>query len=706
MTMNMTMSPANSTVKCISISGTGHDTIAKLSPFLASYKPVSVRRSVQRISGDSRSQCAFNSHLFCDRFPFLATQNNNSQAVLLEKSGQPFPTPFTCSFCCLTDCRRGSIFSRNLAAAIWQQFPMLSTPSGTFQMGVRANGEAAADSTRHTNLGLQAATESSKERLPQRVVVIGGGLAGLSACVEIIRHGGSVVIIEKTDRLGGNSAKASSGMNAANSSVQAKLGVHDSLGEFKDDTIKSGKGRAEEELVTTLVERSAGAVDFLQGFDVDMSTIACLGGHSHPRTHRAGFDGKPVNVGYRIMSALSKCVEGQPDGKVEILKHARAVELLHDDRGAVVGVRCEITRSPSNQVELVDVFGGAVLLATGGFCADRDGLLAKYQPALRHLATTNGSFATGDGVKMAEKIGAQLVDMDQVQLHPTAFVDLKNPTAPTKFLAPEALRGCGGLLINHEGRRFVNELSTRDAVVAAIVSNCKRLLPGAPTSDHVPSGGIPLTEEDYPIVAYLVLNSAGVALFDTATAEFYMSRGLIHKFSNAHELGKTLNLPEDVLRETLESYGREIQDKGEMGHERERQEGMHMATADTPAIEIGSSRSREGARDPFGRANLATTFSGDEELFVALVTPALHYCMGGLGFSKQGQILRDTGANGERTSGQVVEGLFGAGEVTGGLHGANRLGGNSLLECVVFGRIAGMHAWERVRNMETRSRIS
>lgn len=101
---------------------------------------------------------------------------------------------------------------------------------------------------------------------------------------------------------------------------------------------------------------------------------------------------------------------------------------------------------------------------TGGYAADFDpaGLLAKYRPELLDLPTTNGEHCQGDGAKMAFEIGANGIDLDKVQVHPTGLVDPNEPDAKVKFLAAEALRGVGGLLLNRDGERFADELGHRD----------------------------------------------------------------------------------------------------------------------------------------------------------------------------------------------------------------------------------------------------
>jgi len=302
------------------------------------------------------------------------------------------------------------------------------------------------------------------------VVVVGGGLAGLSATVEAVRHGARVTIIEKEASVGGNSAKATSGMNGAGTAAQRNLDIEDSPEFLVSDTVKSGSGRSKEELVSILATNSASAVEFITAFEVGLTNVVQLGGHSIPRTHRIPptKEGKPVPVGFTIISTLKKYVENEISASVHILTNSVFHSLLWDgDR--VVGVAYKAKDGSEHQLY------GNVILTAGGFANDRktsDSLLAKYVPHLSKLPTTNGVWATGDIIKATAADGLSLVDMDQVQVHPTGFIEPSRPDAETKFLAPEALRGCGAILLDASGRRFVNELGRRDHVTQAIFDHC------------------------------------------------------------------------------------------------------------------------------------------------------------------------------------------------------------------------------------------
>ncbi|KAI8846936.1 FAD binding domain-containing protein [Chytridium lagenaria] len=457
--------------------------------------------------------------------------------------------------------------------------------------------------------------------LLKSVVVVGGGLAGLSAAIEAYRAGAAVTVLEKESRLGGNSAKATSGMNAASSPHQSSIGIQDSITAFQNDTIKSGKTLSDSSLVRVLTENSVDALSFIESFGVTLNAVSQCGGHSVPRTHREAprSDGNVAAVGWDVIKALQSYVMSDEVG-IRVITGAKVEELIGDEEKGVSGVRF----MANNQCQ--ELPANAVILASGGFANDHTdtSLITRHAPHLLGIATTNGPWATGDGVKMGEKIGAFAVDLDKIQIHPTGFVDPKDPSNSVKFLAPESLRGYGGILVDpRTSRRFINELDTRDAVSRAMLERGMCFL--------------------------LILTDAMVHGFDEAAIKFYMSRGLIEKHETLEQLCKAFNMDVGELQKELTEYN----NAGVMGHDR------------------------------FGKKVFANTFVDAKEFYVARVTPVIHYTMGGLKINERAEIQSRT---------QSIRGLYGAGEVTGGVHGANRLAGNSLLECVVFGRIAGRNA--------------
>ncbi|KAK7472981.1 Osmotic growth protein [Stygiomarasmius scandens] len=447
------------------------------------------------------------------------------------------------------------------------------------------------------------------------VIVVGGGLAGLSAAHTLLERGANVVLLDKQGFMGGNSTKATSGINGAGTQTQQEAGIPDNAKIFFEDTKRSARDLARDDLIRVLTGRSGDAVNWLQAkFGLDLSKVARLGGHSQPRTHRGNAQFPGMVITYAQMERLEDLAVSQPD-RVKILKKARVTKLLKDETG-VCGVEYVQNGTTST-------LHGPVILATGGYAADftSDSLLKKHRPELWDLPTTNGDHCTGDGQKMAMAIGASAVDLEKVQVHPTGLVDPNEPNAKVKFLAAEALRGVGGLLLDNTGSRFVDELQHRDYVTGKMWENGK-----------------------YPI--RLVLNGRASKEIEWH-CKHYVGRGLMKRFDSGEALAKEFGLPPATLKKTFEDYNQSVRTK----------------------------------KDPFGKKFFSGEWSFDDFFHVAIMTPVLHYTMGGLEIDAESRVVD--------SAGKPVPGLFAAGEVAGGVHGANRLGGSSLLGCVVFGRVSG-----------------
>ncbi|ERF70244.1 hypothetical protein EPUS_00432 [Endocarpon pusillum Z07020] len=456
-----------------------------------------------------------------------------------------------------------------------------------------------------------------------RVIVVGGGLSGLSAAHTIYLNGGNVLLLDKNNFFGGNSTKATSGINGALTRTQVDAKIGDSVKQFYEDTLKSARDKARPDLIKVLTYQSASAVEWLQDvFNLDLTLVSRLGGHSFPRTHR-GHDAKfpGMAITYALMQRLEELVESDPD-RVQVIKKAK-VTSLNKEGNTVTGCTYEFG-GESHTVE------GIVVLATGGYAADfgETSLLKKWRPDTFHLSSTNGTHATGDGHKMLMAIGANDIDMDKVQVHPTGLVDPKDPDSKWKFLAAEALRGEGGLLLNSKGQRFSDELGHRDYV----------------------SGEMWKEKEAKRWPIRLVLNSKASNVLDFHTRH-YSGRGLMKKMSGA-ELAKEIGCGEDALSKTFNEYN-----------------------------EIADGK----RKDPFGKKYFHNLpFDINDTFHVALMEPVLHFTMGGIEINDKAEVL-----NGEH---KPFEGLYACGELAGGVHGANRLGGSSLLGCVVYGRVAGNSA--------------
>ncbi len=484
------------------------------------------------------------------------------------------------------------------------------------------------------------------------VVVVGAGGAGMTAAITAAAEGKSVVILESQSMVGGNSVRATGGMNAGKTVYQDEnefgesagvektlktaaekyadnetitalaktvseqwaeyqknpTGYFDSVELMELDTMIGGKGINDPELVETLCANSADAIDWLDEHGITLHNVSSFGGASVKRIHRpVNAEGKTVSVGSYMIPLLEENCE---KAGVKMMLDTTATEILTDANGAAVGVK-----ATGASGETVTVNAKAVVLATGGFGANLD-MVVKYKPELKGFMTTNAPGIQGQGIEMAQAIGAATVDMDQIQIHPTV-------EANTAALITEGLRGDGAILINEEGQRFIDEVGTRDVVSAAEI---------AQTGSY----------------SWLVVDQA---MADASSViQGYIKKGYTVTGATYEELGKAMGVDAAAFAETMEKWNGYV----------------------------------EAKNDPdFGRTSFANPLN-TAPYYAVKVTAGVHHTMGGLKINANTEVLNEKG--------EVIPGLFAAGEVTGGVHGANRLGGNAVADFTVFGRIAGAAA--------------
>ncbi|MEQ6363931.1 flavocytochrome c [Lactiplantibacillus plantarum] len=439
------------------------------------------------------------------------------------------------------------------------------------------------------------------------VVIIGSGGAGLTAAIQAHELGLNPVILEKMSKIGGNTTRASSGMNAAETNVQLHRHIVDSFGDFYGETLKGGGGMNNQALLKFFTEHSALAIDWLADHGIKLDDLTITGGMSVMRTHRPS---SMAPIGGFLVTELLKQVAAD---QLPLFTDVKVDELVVE-AGKISGVKA-ITPDGA-----VTITAGAVLLATGGFGANKT-LLGQYRDDLKNYQTTNQPGATGDGILLAQAIGAKLVDMDQVQVHPTVQQDTDHA-----YLIGEAVRGEGAILVDNQGARFVNELDTRKNVTAAI--------------DQLGGTG-----------AYLIFDRG---IRDRVKAvEFYDHIGLVKTGTDLETLATATGLDAATLKQTVADWNQAV------------------ANHNDAAFNRTTGMDRDIAAGPFYSIHIA---------------PAVHYTMGGIAINPATQVLNQD----ERP----IAGLFAAGEVVGGLHGNNRIGGNSIAETVIFGRQAGQQMFK------------
>jgi len=453
------------------------------------------------------------------------------------------------------------------------------------------------------------AVETEKqEDIDVDVVVIGSGGAGMSAAVKAKEAGKSVVVLEKMPIIGGNTNRATGGMNVAGTEYQKAQGINDTKEIWYEDTMKGGKNLNDPALLQTLVDNAPDALKWLNDMGAGLTNVTLSGGQTNPRIHQPA-DGSPV--GPVIVDVLSKRLK---ELDVEILLNTTATKLI-EDNGAVAGV--EATDKNGNPFK---VNAKAVVLATGGFGANHE-MVEKYRPELKGFSTTNHAGATGEGITMAQEVGADLMQIDQIQIHPTTDPE-------TGYLFTEGLRGDGAILVNKEGKRFTDELLTRDVVSQNILKQTDKM-------------------------AYIIVNQQMAD--EEHSLAGYIKDGYATKGEDIASLAKEIGVDAATLEQTMATYAGYV---------------------------------KNGKDEEFGRQHLTLTL--EEGPFYAIpVTPGIHHTMGGIKIDTQAHVLN--------TEGQAIKGLYAAGEITGGVHGGNRIGGNAVADIIVYGRIAGQTAADEMK---------
>ena len=328
--------------------------------------------------------------------------------------------------------------------------------------------------------------------LPERtgVVVIGSGAAGMRAALECRRHTDRVVLLEKMPYPGGNSNRASAGFNAVTEGKDRDVYIM--------DTQEAGGYRGKAELIRILAEKSADALYDLKFMGADLEDRGLLAGHSVSRTYRPS-GGSPV--GREVSSVLNNAVRSR---EIDLRLENRALSIRKKRKWDVL-----VTNRTGKEYT---IRADAVVIATGGFGGNPQ-FVAAYNPQLKGFHTTNSAGASGDYIKLTEDLPVQLVDMDEIQTHPTVEPEFST-------LITEALRGNGGILVNSQGERFTNEMDFREDLSRSILKQ----------------------RDGY---AWLIFDQN--VRESLKASEFYIENELTQSGESAEELAEGLALPEGRL---------------------------------------------------------------------------------------------------------------------------------------------------------------
>lgn len=461
------------------------------------------------------------------------------------------------------------------------------------------------------------------------VVVIGAGGAGMAAAVTANQEGKTVIVVEKTSNMGGNTALAGGAFNAVEEGSKTALDRKDSVELFYTQTYEGGNKEGDPELVRILVENSWSGVEWLKSLGMEFydDVFTVTGG----MWERAQKPVEPEGSGFfKTYQAYMEKNEG-----ITMVYNTKAEELIVED-GVVVGVIA--TGATGNKVTVRANNG--VVLATGGFGQNVEmrqeaNKIKNLWPTLDEtIPSTNTSSITGDGIVMAEAVGANLVQMGNIQLLPHG--DPKTGSLSGNIEHAVESR----IFVNTEGLRFVNEAGRRDEMTLGLFSQDVDLMYIIMDSDTYPTG-----EEKNNF---------------NETISSLVEAGRAFKADTLEELAEKIGVPAENLVATVTEYNRYCQG-GDL----------------------------EGKEDQFGRklftdTNKVNDGINDGPFYAAPRVPTVHHTMGGVQINTNTEVVD--------TNGNVIKGLYAAGEVTGGIHGANRLGGNALTDTIVFGRIAGSAA--------------
>lgn len=441
------------------------------------------------------------------------------------------------------------------------------------------------------------------------VVVIGGGGAGFAAAVSAKEAGADVILVEKLASVGGNTLISGGEYAAPANDIQKEEGIEDSKELFAKDVEEAG---GNPELIKVIADKATEDAYWLRD-DIGVKWLDSLmffGGHSVKRSLIPA-----AHTGNELIKNYLKKAE---ELGIEVLTETDVKEILSKD-GKVCGIKAE-----TKDGELV-VNAKSVVVASGGFGANADMCYEFDKEIDEHVLSTNSPGATGDGILMAEKLGADTVDMDKIQLYPVCDVE----TGKLLYCGDTRLVG-GALLVNKEGKRFVEELGTRREISMAIKAQ----------TDYV---GYVLWDETSN-------EKTGTMKSNPEEAKSLFDRGLMVKADTLEELADHFGIDKDALLETVKTFNENSAKK----------------------------------EDPEFNLRMLGWQVKDAPFYMMKAAPAVHHTMGGLKINTDAQVLNKDG--------EWIDGLYAAGEVTGGIHGSNRLGSVAMADITVFGRIAGENA--------------
>lgn len=477
--------------------------------------------------------------------------------------------------------------------------------------------QAGADIAALKTKGLAAAEQEEDLDLQTEIIVIGAGGAGLAAAVSASQEGAEVIVLEKMPKIGGNTILAGGALNAVDEGSETAIANDDSVQKHYDQTFDGGDQKADPELVRTLVENAWDGVEWLKTLGMEFQDgVFTVTGGMWPRAH------KPVEpVGTGFFKAYSEYID-ENEG-IEVMLNTEVVDIQKDENGRVSKVVA--TGETGNTITIEA--SKAVIVATGGFAKNaelREQVNTQWPTLDETIKSTNHEGATGDAIPMLEALGAEFVQMENIQLLPLGDPETGSLSGNIEHDVERRI------FINKEGNRFVNEGGRRDEMTLALFEQTDNLMWIVLDSNCYPTGD--------------VKNN-----FNESIDEL-IAQGRAVKGETLEELAEAMDVPAENLIAAVEDF---------------------------------NAHAESGEADEFGRTLFSTPIDKGP-FYAGARVPTVHHTMGGVKINSKTEVLD--------AEGTPIPGLYAAGEVTGGIHGANRLGGNALTDTVVFGRIAGTEA--------------
>jgi fumarate reductase flavoprotein subunit len=442
------------------------------------------------------------------------------------------------------------------------------------------------------------------------IVVVGAGGAGLAAATEAGTRGAKVVVLEKLPVMGGSSAICGGALAFAGTDMQAEKGIQDSNELLYKDLMTVGENVNVPALVQAYVDNQLETYKWLKQLGVNFINITILSGMSVPRSHNV----KPSEV-------IKILIDAAKEKGVRIFPGTAGQRLVIDDKtGQIRGV---IAERKGKSISYGARKG--VILTSGGFARNKN-LIAKFVPPMANAKVIAGLGSTGDGLKMAWACGADLQDMPYIKA--TFGFDLEAKTI-TEDIA--AVFYHGAIIVNKEGKRFINESKSYKLIGDAALAQ---------------KDGVGFQVFDAAIRDKRIKADPGGSLNSLE------KRDRIFSAPSLIELAQKMGIPPAALEETVRDYNTNIE---------------------------------KGVDPLFGRTALVASFGKpvkiDTPPFYAFPSAAaILGTYGGILINDKTQVVD--------VFGNVVAGLYAAGEITGGVHGAAYMTGTSFGKSLIFGRFA------------------